>query len=405
MSTRLRYALPSLFVAAIMMIGLTGCDWDDSGASLFDPNFTAERPDPTITSISPNNWAFGGVGPVVITGTGFSSDPAQNVVLFNEERGQVLEASPERIVVRPPQIFGDLNLRVTTLGALGYASGELNLRRAIEPFGGLTSVEAPRGIGVDGAGNVYAALFGASPAGIAKFTPDGERTAHVPPQSWTYIDIAGASDGTLYLARGITPLIYRVPPEGGPPTVFRNVGAGRQVNTVTIDQYGNVWAGGGLPDVYRVTQDNQLEVFPFTGVVRVIRAHGDYIYVAATRDNVNGIFRAPLDAAGNIGAFQPFFDFGGTYNTQAPIRAMDIAADGTIYAGGDFAESIVMVRPDGSSSPLYPGLNQMRPMVIGMAYSPEGFLYVSRVTTETASLTPGSPPNTILRVDLRPQGD
>jgi hypothetical protein len=388
MSTRLRYALPSLFVAAVMMIGLTGCDWDDSGASLFDPNFTAERPDPVITEIVPGQTTLAGVGRVTIHGSNFSSNPEENIVLFAEERATVLEASPERLVVRAPNVVADVvPLRVTVLGAMNYAGDrQLRLIPAVQRHGQLAQTDVPQGMTIDPDGNLYVGIIrGTSPQGVWRIDAGtGAADQIVAPQPWTYVDMAYHPDGNIYMVRGVLPVIYRIPLEGGAPQVFQQNPQLGQVNRIEVDGGGNLWVGGGGGNIVRVAMPGgERTRYPFVGDVRGIVYRSGYLYVSAIRDNEGGLWRGSVDASGLIGEFQRLINFE-DHSALAGATPADLVvrANGQVLLGTSRANyALLQVEQDGSWSSLYGNLSGVAPTFFSMELGSQNYLYAARQGT------------------------
>jgi hypothetical protein len=396
MSTRLRLALPSLLVAAVMMIGLTGCDWDDTGASLFDPNHSAERPDPVVTEVVPAQTTLAGVGQVVIHGSNFSAVPDENVVLFAQERATVLEASPERLVVRAPSIEGEaVPVRVTVIGAMHYSQERsLRLIPAVTARGGLVPQESPRGIAVDEQGNVYASLFfGASPAGVIKITPENQREQFLAAQGWPYVDMAVHPDGHIYMARGALAVIYRVSlDDPAPPGPWLFQPAMGPINRLDVDEWGSIWAGGNSGNIHRIETDQSRTAHPFEGDIRGIAYGNGYLYISAVRSDVGGLWRAPVTAS-SLGEFEQVLDFAAMsgFSTFAPGDVV-VRDDGNVFLGtGRAGFALLEVTPSGSWSSFYGNIPTMQPTLTGLAFGPNNYLYGARQGDN----------NNVVRIDLQ----
>lgn len=395
MSIRFRYALPSLLVAVIMMIAVSGCDWDDAGASLFDPNADPARPDAVVTEIVPAQTTLAGVGQVTIHGSNFSATPEENIVLFNDARATVLEASPERLVVRAPNVQGDaVQVRVTTVGAINYSQARpIQLLPAVTSLGGFAPQESPRGMVTDDQGNTYVAIFfGPNPAGVLRITPDNQREQFVAPEGWTYVDMTFHPDGQIYMARGALAVIYRMSPETGQPGIWMFQPAMGPINRLEADEWGNIWAGGTSGNIHHITPAQERTSYPFAGDIRGISYHDGYLYVSGIREGVGALWRAAVTASG-AGEFEDFLVFSqhAALDGATPADVL-VRDDGSLFLATSRAEyALLHVQADGSWSSFYQPLSSMQPTLTGMSMGPNNYLYASRQ---------GASPS-VVRVDLQ----
>ena len=125
-----------LYLVLGLALLLASCKRD--AKELFDPNDTAERVNPEITSIDPAGVWLSGIGELTINGTNFSDADSENFVYFNGQLATVVSATPTQIVVKTPKLVGDsLLVKVSVQGAWLYNEPfYYKLETAIEEYGG-----------------------------------------------------------------------------------------------------------------------------------------------------------------------------------------------------------------------------------------------------------------------------
>ncbi len=386
-----------------LLIGaMAGCEADNLGGSLFDPDEDDFAPTPQITAVDPTDQVYGGVDQIVIHGQNFAPNTDGNLVFVGAEIAEILEASPERLVIQAPELYGDdLDIRVTTRGAVEYASVPYRLARAVTMYGGLTPVQDPQSIAVDDAGNVYLAFTASgTPAGVDRIAPDGTRTQHVTPESWTYSDITLADDGTMYLVRGTVQAIYSIGPEGGKAALWVNLGRGNPVGTVSIDNAGNVWAAGDGTVIHRVAPDETVTQFPLEGDVRALRFHDGYVYVGGLIDGVAGVWRSQMSGDNEPGEFDLYFNASEFYAPQeVVVRALAFTEDGAMFVGTNASDPIALVEPDGSVQRFYHQLTEIAPSIARFAWGEGSILYAVRQASDRSDEAAN-----LLRIDTQRQG-
>jgi hypothetical protein len=399
--------VPAL-VALVLALTLAGCDGNDIGSSIFDPNWEAERPSPIVSSVEPTSTALAGVGRVVIHGENFV--PGETVVFFDGARATILEESTDRLVVRVPNYEADpAKLRVTVLGA-EYFSEERDHRLipAIRTRGAVLATEVPQGMTVDAAGNIYyATLRGGVPAGVIRIPAAAPATEEPvsPPQGWTYVDLAMLPDGRIVLARGLAPLVYVLDPAvGGIPTVYQQAGGLGRVDRLTTDDQGNVWTTGLNVGVYRITPERQITHFPFPTDPRAIRVHDGHVYVLAARPTEGdaGVWRGAI--INGTMTFEPYFIFNDhTELAGATPQAMEVMPDGRLFVTtGRRGYYMVEIHPDGQWNTFYSNLATLQPQMTRLTLGPDNYLFAVRQATQYVTIggaTTTSAP-AIVRIDL-----
>ncbi|HEY9732347.1 MAG TPA: IPT/TIG domain-containing protein [Drouetiella sp.] len=88
-------------------------------------------PKPVITSLSPESVGAGST--LAINGTNLCSDPADNEVLINGKKAQIVSATASQIVVKVPEVSAGGSTTVTVNGA-GLDAGKLPLSINAVPY-------------------------------------------------------------------------------------------------------------------------------------------------------------------------------------------------------------------------------------------------------------------------------
>jgi hypothetical protein len=159
-------------------------------------------------------------------------------------------------------------------------------------------------------------------------------------------------------ARGIWKVVENVAPAA--PWAAPSAGV---IVALEFDANQNLWALNNNSTIFKVKQDRVFTSYPFTGVLRAIRLFNNNLYVAATKDNIEGVWRIPIDANGDLGTEELYFE---TTNIRvgAKITAIAFAADGDLILGMDKGpDPLIVVKPDKSYEDLYPGVIEANSVV------------------------------------------
>ncbi len=76
-----------------------------------------------------------------------------------------------------------------------------------------------------------------------------------------------------------------------------------------------------------------------------------------------------------LGATEQIFDFDANY-PGFEIQSMEISADGELYLGTNAPVGIIVVQPNGSFAPLYPGV--LSPSIYAMTWGNAEFIYATK---------------------------
>lgn len=378
------FVLP-LFLAAAVIIGLfAGCDEEPPPSLITFP--TQGGPQPTIAALAPPNVALAGVTVVTITGANFSPVPGNNLVFFNQAQATVMSAAATQLVVKAPNVVDTIvYVKIAVQGAELFSEPfTYRLDPAVVAFGGIPNVvEVPAGITCDNQGNVYVSLqteVGGG-LGVKKVTPGGVRSdfGGTGVAFWSSLKIGPAD--TLFAARNLAALFSILP--GGTSPIWKRLdpqNAGG-IFDFDFDQQLNIWAAGSRDSVYRVARSKDVKSFRFPGIIRAVRVFQNFLYVGGlvyAADTLEKIVRFPIISSDSLGPAEIYFNFSEAFPipSEPRVNALTFAADGDLFVGTDSAAStIVIVHPDRTAEPFYPGLLTGRAVSFGWGIGPE--LYVS----------------------------
>lgn len=401
----MKYTPRNRVLVLTMAIGfVSGCKVDPP-ASLYDPNY-ADRPAPAITTIDPPAVALAAVTTITITGSNFSPDKTLNQVYFDDTPGTVMSASATQLTVISPILIKDsVAIRVSVMGATLFSNiMYYKLAAAVAQFGVDPQVnENPYGIDCDTSGALYASLLKTSDGsriGIIKFTPAGARSSspYSPPPAapvlkWSAIKMGPG--GVLYAAWGVAAL-YRIPAGGGAYAFWPVSPSGvlGSVNDIDFDASGNLWAAGNGTKICRVTPAGTVKAFPFTANIRAVRVFNGALYIGGLQGTTEAVWRSTIVSSDSITPPALYYDNSAHYAPQNPqVTAITFAIDGDMYVGTDATDGILVVKPTGAASALYPGL--LGPTPLAFAWGAGTELYASRG---------GGTLNRILRINTLKQG-
>ena len=350
------------FIITTFLVGiiLIGCA-EDPPASL-DQYPSQNLPTPTLSTLEPSTQALAGITEVTITGSNFSADARNNLVYFNGIPGTVLSGTTTLLTVKVPNVVADtVMVKIAVVGAQDYSNEYLyKMIAAWEvyyPFDAIA--EKAYGIITDNTSNLLVNLYD---TGIWKITPDKQKSNYVPKgntQKWD--NFRYGPGGELYgvrSARGVWKIVENVA-----PGAFWAAPSAGVIVALEFDINQNLWALNNNNTIFKIKQDKSFTNYPFTGVLRAIRIFNNDLYVSATKDNIEGVWRIPIDVNGDLGTEELYFE---TTNirTGAKITAIAFAADGDMILGTDKGpDPLLVVKPDKSYETLYPGVIEANSVV------------------------------------------
>jgi hypothetical protein len=270
-----------------------------------NPVYGPDNPDPnpggqdpaTLTEISPSSAFLKEV--VTITGSGFNTDPAANIVQFGSATGIVLTATETVLTVELPNVTdATVKCRVAPRGAEVW-SNELDFTFKPAVLIRAAGIDWAMGVVADAEDNVY---FGsANEELIYKVDTEGNQT------EYASVPVAGAlgwgPGDDLYVASSWEGKVFRVSDNGA--TVEDYVESGAAIDFDWAEN-GNMYIlrnwGEGI-DMYdgaTVTHVADLD-----GEFKSCRILDNYLYAAAIWNGL--IVRYPITADG-LGAEETFFE-------------------------------------------------------------------------------------------------
>jgi len=355
----------SIFLAYILMLMLVSCAEDVD-------NFLTNLDDigtPTITEFVSDS-DFGGAEATII-GTGFSTDPSQNLITFgpNDNFGyksvRASAATETSLTFTKPVISAVDDSIFTEFRVSRLDASDPERSNQLEvTFAPLISTYASgfvraRSIAFDAAGDGYVAEYDTDNLRIVKVTAAGNEDYSMFPATNLRGEIEFDSNGTLWVSTAWQAL-YSVPPGGGDPvdTGWTGDDAGRYFKSISFDASDNLY--GCLEGCSRMAPDGTgtelaLNVDNFwPGFVTTVGNGYLYWYTKSEGDGPEGFYKAPL-TAGGIGTIETILEVDpGNYWPSTIV----VDTDGNIYGtGGGWGNanpsSIWKIAADGTESIVY----------------------------------------------------
>ncbi len=401
------YLFISVIATGIFLLAFTGCT-DKGAPSLFQGVPTGPiGATPSITSISPS-VALAGVTQITITGQNFSTDPTQDLVYFNGIPVTVSSATSTQLVLTSPNVIGDsVGIRVAVLNAEMFSNTvSITQKASSKDFypGAKDQSDVPMSIVSDNLGNIYSSN---NALGVYQITPDSTISLYSPKGGETFwSSMRFGPGGVMYCARGLQ-AIFTIPAGGGVKnSTWLVLPSTIKISQLEFDPLGNLWAAGKNSVIYRIKQDKSFVTFPFAANVTAMRVFVSggttYLYVAAQTDSLTTIQRMPIDANGNLGTAETYFDFSKNYGANWVVNGLDFSADGEMFLATNMSQPLIYVNTDKSTGALYPGVIQNSP-ALGLIWGSGNYLYYIRrqINDATGAFLV---PQTIVRLDILKPG-
>ena len=348
---------------------------------------------PVISSVNPPNEALAGVTEITITGNNFSADPEENLVFFNGELADVKSATITQLVLTAPNVVSDsIAIKIAVNGAEQFSNNFIyKLSPAVseivnpdgEPIYNVTATAANQftniyGITVDNQENLLISVAGGGSEGIKKVTPAGDVTDYAPKGAesfFAYMKI-GLGD-TIYAARASSRGIWQVV-QGITSITWITQPQGTIIADLDFDINLNIWTVGSA--IFRVTRNKEVKSFPFVGTLRSVRVFGNSLFVAGKKDDIEGVWKFQIISSDSLSSPELYFDLSQyTNEASAVINTITFSADGDLIVGTTKeVDPIVIIHPDKSIEPLYPGVIPLRTDVVNFAWGTGEFLYFNR---------------------------
>lgn len=353
------YFLPGL-VTAVLLMG--GCE-REATPSLFVPDKPADRPDPVITAITPENVWLAGVGTITISGNHFSENPVENLVFFGKTRAEVVSATANQLVVRTPGTVSDsLEVKVSVVGAYLFSNTVFySLQNAIEEVGRYGNEnEDLYGIAVDLNENLYLSVVKPGAGNqLHRVTPDGTKDApYATLPTFRGDNMRMGPNNDIFFVRK-NRNIYTINIDTKTGGLYKNLLPDNEYD-LDFDPDDNIYiAGDGNSLALVYAADKSVEVvanYPNT-FIKSVRYYNGFIYTAGEDgDGNHRVWRNKINSVNVLDSAEQVFDLTAVLGPDAFINNMEIASDGDIYLATNQPDPVIIVHPDGSWEPLYPGL-------------------------------------------------
>ncbi len=347
-------------------------------------------PEPTILSITPpGSEAFASYTIVTITGEHFSPDSGGNLVYFSGVPAQIQsESATEIVVLAPDKVGTDLQVNVVVAGALEIATVPYSLEQLSIENPGIGNAEKTVCLAIDNNENIYAML---ADTRVMKIFPNGDSTTYGSTNFRAAGEMRIGPGGALYIQRTSQRTLFRIPPGGGEAEEFitfpESVGGQTvRLTSFDFDEHGNIFAGGvggGLVVFNTLGNSFGTEEYLDGAKIKSIRVYDGYVYLGLE----DGVWRNEiLSDTGNVGSGTMVFDWDDAGSlSNSDLKSITIAADGDILIGSantsaTSLDPILVVHPDGTSEPLYPG--QLTLPATQMVWGNGNFVYVNRMNRD-----------------------
>ncbi len=143
--------------------------------------------------------------------------------------------------------------------------------------------------------------------------------------------------------------------------------------------------------------------FLFRHSLRAVRVYNGNLYVAGLKSGVEGVWRIPIDANGDLGTEEFYFSMTANF-PSVKVNAMTFSADGDLFLGTDRStDPIIIVKPDKSTQTLYEGVIPAK-NIVSMYWPSGNFLYVTREAERDATSGSIIRTQTILKIDIQKSG-
>ncbi len=373
-------------ILALGLVGLlmftTSCKKEAS--SLFDPNYESSHPTPVITSITPASGYLAGVDSVIINGENFATDLDSMTLNFGGVPGIIYKSTKTQMVVRPGYKVGDeVQVRLSVRGSEFFSNSfSYKLDDPFNYYAGTGADHSPlSAIAIDENDNIYTIVDNSATGRVrySKIAPDGtitldgvkvsgearpslDDTRPYPTDSTMrftqYSSIVYAGNDLLLMSQqSIRAIFQKTFGDDKRESVWKASSvAGLKIMDMVADSKGNLWVVGlGSNNIHRFDMTTKDEtIFPFTAELNAVAVYDDFIFVGGVVDGNREIWRFPVDANGDLGAGEKYFDFQANYDGS--IRSMILASNGDLIIATAATESLVRVFPNKSHEAMYDGV-------------------------------------------------
>ena len=369
----------------VLIIFFISCEDNQYPEDIWDPDDQG-LPTPIITSIDPPDSAFSGADEITITGQYFNQDKTNNLVYFNSELAEILQASETVLVISPPAILGDsITIKVAAVGSFLFAVYDnYKLVPRMIKYGEFDAIEESAwGLEADADENLYVGLSIFPEGSIDKLIPpSGDRiNDFIHALLATPLSLKIGPDSNMYYVDGANPYIIRQEISTGAPGY-------NTLPSVSIDldfdQHGNLYCGGIGGEIYCVKSDmTNSTVADYEGIsIKALRVHDNQLYVAGNYSGDDpelpdvGIWRNQiLSADGELGEKELILDWTTQTASLSSITGLTFDENGLLYISADSDVGIAVLGAEGSLEPLYPKI--IKPPITKMTWGSRNYLYLN----------------------------
>lgn len=305
-------------------------------------------------------------GEVVITCEGYdTSDYLYCHVWFGDQRGRVISAAPNRVIISVPDCdtgveasemkLESANGVMATPFALGVKLAE-NLHPVANP-----AIDRDDG-------GIYVTLSGTRgqkmPVSIYKISPDNELLPIVS-DLVNPTGMAFNREGTLYVTSRYDSKLYRISPFGEPEAVASELGV---ATGLAFDRRGDCYVGDRTGTIFRVNELGEVRQFatldPSVAAYHLaFSPEGDLFVSGPTVSSFETIWR--IDAMGEVEKF---------YTGLGRPQGLAFDVEGNLYVAASLRghRGIVRITPDGSNAEVVVAGSSL----VGLAFDNEGDMIV-----------------------------
>jgi hypothetical protein len=338
---------------------------------------------PVISSVSPPDSVIAGVTDVTIVGQNFSPVPEDNIIYFNEYIAEILQSSETQLIVKTPNFVSDsVEIKISVKGAPLFSdSYMIDLKPAVIEIYNFQDFEVPYALTTDENNQIYfnIVLNGVSTGmntisggEIVQYSPKGGESF--------YTDIKYAGNGIIYGTRNPPVRAFFASEAGASPRAIAMADQSAKLQSLDIDNNGNIWVGGSGGNIYRVTPDEvDKKSFPFEPTIQSLRYFDGYLYAAAKVDSVQYIYRFEIISSDSLGDSEEYYNISANL-PDYEVNTITFSEDGKLFMGtnaeGVDPNAIVYLSTDNNIIQWYP--NVIAGPVMTFAWDKGTFLYYVR---------------------------
>jgi sugar lactone lactonase YvrE len=326
-----------------------------------------------IKSVVPRAGVEG--GEIIISCQGYdTSDYSYCHAWFGDQRGRVISAAPDRVIVSAPDCDTGIESHELKLeSADGVMATQFTLGAKLTE--NMHPVANPA---IDEDGSIYVTLSGTRgqkvPVSIYKISSDD--TVHpLPAEVVNPTGLAFNSEGTLYVTSRYDGTLYKISPFGEAETVAADLGI---ATGLAFDRRGEIYVGDRTGTIFRVNELGESRQFasldPSVAAYHLaFSPEGDLFVSGPTVSSFETIWR--IDAMGDVTKF---------YTGLGRPQGLAFDTEGNLYVAASLRghRGIVKISPDGRNAEIV----LSGASLVGLAFDGEGNMIV--VTTQKVYRVP-----------------